>query len=172
MNRWTCGHIGQIAMLEKRDKPRADTTVWCLNRATVAALTGIGYATLTASPEDDLLNMRAWADPRCFFTLFGLIPLFISRIAPPLPAHAELTDSRDELFFVEHRHGLHYTLAARPLCLTHRRDHLLRTGIRHFILDFSFLAPHRKILKSVLDHYHKQSKLPQTTLFNHKAGLR
>jgi putative protease len=169
---WVCGHAGQIELLGKDDGVCADTTVWCLNRAARKALADMGFVSVSASPEDDMRNIRSWADPRCFFTLFAMVPLFVSRITPPLPAHAELSDPRGEPFFVERRHGLHYTVAARPLCLTHRRDILLRTGIHRFILDFSFLTPHRKLLKSVLDHYHKSAKLPGTTVFNHKAGLR
>ena len=107
-----------------------------------------------------------------FFTLFALVPLFVSRIAPASPPDVLFTDSKGNRFFSFKRNRLFYLVGAQPLCLTHRRDALRELGLHNFVLDFSFCLPRRRYLHRILDQYHKKEKLEASTVFNHKAGLK
>jgi hypothetical protein len=150
----------------------AGDTVWCLNPAAATQLEKLGFTGFMYSPEDDILNIKACGSPKGFFTLFAYVPGFISRIAPGLELEMPFTDSRGAQFFCKKRGELYYTINERPLSLTHRRDLLSTTGIRNFILDLRFSLPHKKTFQTVLDAYYEKKKMPESTLFNHKAGLK
>ena len=104
--------------------------------------------------------------------LFAYVPLFISRIRPPLKSGRLLIDNKSSEFRYIEKGKLHYLLAEKPLCLLHRQEKLRSIGIDSFLLDLSFTNPSRKWLKTIISHYQKQEKLHDTSLFNHKDGLK
>ncbi len=170
--KWVCNHVGQRTLFRHNEQLLAGDTVWCLNPAAATQLEKLGFTGFMYSAEDDILNIKACGSPKGFFTLFSYVPGFISRIAPALELETPFTDSRGAQFFCKKRGELYYTINERPLSLTHRRDLLSTTGIRNFILDLRFSLPHKKTLQTVLDAYYEKKKMPESTLFNHKAGLK
>ena len=172
IHQWMCGHMSQKELIPVSNTLYSDSSVWAMNRASQHLLKKAGYAGFSYSPEDDILNLKATGDPVGLMTLFAYIPLFISRIKPPLPENAFLIDDKNFGFFIKKWNGLYYIIGEKPLCLTHRRDKLNALGISSFILDLSFCPVKKKILHTVLQHYHDKKKIPDTTLFNHKAGLK
>jgi hypothetical protein len=173
VTRWMCGNLGQRYFdFEEADTLYAGPEIWCMNRATQQALDAQGFARFTYSPEDHVLNIKATASAASFFTLFSLVPLFVSRIPPATDRDVAFTDSKGNRFFTFKRNRLFYLVGARPLCLTHRRDALHELGIRNFILDFRFCLPRAKYLHGILAFYRNKQKLEGSTLFNYKAGLK
>lgn len=172
INKWMCSQLGQKELIPIKNALYSDSSIWATNRATQQLLQKAGYSRFSYSPEDDIFNLKATASPGGLMTLFAYIPLFISRIKPPLPENTFLTDDKNFGFFINKRNGLYYLIGEKPLCLTHRRDKLNAAGIHNFILDLSFCPVNKKILNAVLLHYHNKKKIPDTTLFNHKAGLK
>lgn len=170
--KWVCTHVGQRALFKQNEQLLAGETVWCLNPATATQLEKLGFAGFTYSLEDDILNIKGCGSPRGFFTLFAYVAGFVSRIPPALELEIPFTDSRGARFFSKKRGELYYTIFERPLSLTHRRDLLATTGIRNFILDLRFSLPHKNTLQKVLKAYHEKEKMTDSTLFNHKAGLK
>ena len=172
INKWICSSIGQQELIPHGNMLYSDSTIWTINKATIKLLEKHGYTDFSYSPEDDILNLKAMRNPNGFIALFAYIPLFISRIKPPLAEDTFLTDDNSCGFFLKKQNGLYYLIGERPLCLTHRRDKLRAAGIYYYILDLSFCPVKKKILKTVLSHYYNKEKIPETTLFNHKAGLK
>ncbi len=170
--KWICNHVGQRALFNHDEQLLAGENVWCLNPAAAIQLEKLGFSGFTYSPEDDILNIKACGSPKGFFTLFAYVPGFISRIPPAVELETPFSDSRGARFFCKKRGELYYTINERPLCLTHRRELLSTMGIRNFILDLRFSLPHEKTLQTVLDAYYEKTKLPESTLFNHKGGLK
>lgn len=172
INKWMCSHIGQKKLLPKNSFIYSDSFIWTINRATQKVLKTLGYSYFSYSPEDDILNLTSIGCPNGFITLFSYVPLFLSRIRPPLEEDTFLIDDKKCGFILKKQNGLYYIVGERPLCLTHRREKFKAAGIFNFILDFSFYPVKKKIVKTVLSHYHNREKIPHTTLFNHKAGLK
>ncbi len=172
INKWMCSQFGQKELIPKNCVVYSDTSIWCTNRATQQFLKQERFNNFSYSFEDDILNLKATGNSRGFITLFSLVPLFISRIKPPLSNIDFLVDKKDYGFFIKNFNGLYYLLGEKPLCLTHRRDKLNAAGINNFILDFSFYPPKKKFLKTILDHYRSKTKIPGTALFNHKDGFK
>lgn len=169
---WMCGHIGQKHLIPKNSILYADSSIWSINSQSQDTLIKCGFSYFTYSQEDDVLNLKGIGNKHGMMTLFSYIPLFISRIRQPLPDGTFITDSKDYGFIVKQNENLHYLLGEKALCLTHRIDKFKAMGINNFILDLSFCPVDKKTLKAVLTHYTNKEKLPNTTLFNHKAGLK
>jgi hypothetical protein len=103
--------------------------------------------------------------------LYGLVPLFISRIEPATAVGA-LHDGAGGLYRVERRHGLHYLLSSKPLCLFGKRARIEAAGISSFIIDLAFHAPDGALLESLLEHYRNRTAVGASTQFNFKLGLK
>jgi len=169
---WMCSHISQKYLFPPNERCFADTTIWCTNRATQVFLEKSGFSRFTYSLEDDILNLKATANEDGIAVLFAYISLFISRLKPSPANDSFLTENQQAGFFTQKRNGFYYLLGERPLCLTHRRDKLAEIGINTYILDFSFCPVQRKIITRVFSHFNQKKKLPDSTLFNHKGGLK
>ncbi len=169
---WICSHLSQKYLFSSGDELHADTQIGCLNKATQNSIRLNGFYTFFHSPEDDILNIKATNGSDSCITLFAYVPLFISRMQPSLSSHTFITDKKQCGFFTRIRDDLFYLIGEKPLCLTHRRDKIAETGINAYILDFSFCPVQKKILNTVLSYYHSKKKVPYSTLFNHKAGLK
>ncbi len=172
VNKWMCGQFGEKELLPYEDKIYADSTIWSINRATQQFLKKSGFHFFSYSPEDDNFNLSATGDIYGLIMLFSYIPVFISKIRPMLPDNSFIKDNKGYAFFLKKQNGLYYLLGDKPFCLFHRRNKLNAIGIYNFVIDLSFLPAKRKILKNLLSHYYNKEKMPGTTLFNHKAGLK
>lgn len=171
--RWMCTHISQKAFFEEQEvELNADYSIWATNSSTQKVLHENAFSSFGFSIEDDILNLKSLADSAGVVTLFGYVPLFISRVSPPLPDKSYLQDNRNIGFFVSKKSGLSYLLGEKPVCLFHRQDKLADAGIKQHLIDLSFCEPNIKLLKTLIYHYEKKEKVADTTLFNHKIGFK
>jgi hypothetical protein len=172
VRRWQSSHFSHWLLFPSDSELVADTLVWTTNLASQAKLFELGYGNFTYSLEDDVLNIKTMADERGIMPVFGLIPLFISRIRPALDDQSRVVDANNAVFEVRENNGLYYTLGEAPVCLFHRREKLKGLGIHRFLIDFSFMLPSRKFFKSIVFDYQKGQKVQASTLFNHKTGFK
>ncbi|MBD3322834.1 MAG: hypothetical protein GF350_17170 [Chitinivibrionales bacterium] len=172
VNRWFAGNIGQVPVFEKKPELVADSHIWCLNRASQSVISELGFDGSCYSVEDDFFNLKTIGNSHGYATLFAHVPLFISRIKPLIETGAVQDDSGRERYFLSAKHGLYYLVGAKPFCITHRRDRLDDCGIKKFILDLSFCECKKSLLREVLTCYNKKEKVPGSTLFNFKDGLK
>lgn len=171
IKRWMCSHYGFKTLFQESCTLYADYTAWSLNRAAQNLLLSTGFQKFTYSPEDDFLNIRATAVHQGAITVFGYVPLFISRIQPPLPLDATIEDARQEKFFLKKHYNLYYLLGSKPLCLFNRLDKLASIGIGSFIVDLRFCEADKKLFSTVYTHYNEKKKIADSTIFNFKAEL-
>jgi U32 family peptidase len=169
---WSCSNIGHRALFDKGYSLIADAPLACLNGASQNAVLSRGFSFFTYSREDDYLNIKAAASPYGLVYLFGSVPLFISRIHPAVKPEIPLCDPHQNRFIVKNAHGLHYLLAEKPLCLTHRLSKLSELGIRNFIMDLSFRKVDPGFLQTIIACYKNGTRLPDSSVFNFKAGLK
>jgi putative protease len=167
-----CANIGHAGIFPKGFELIADGAPGCLNRASQRALAADGFRGFVYPYEDDYLNMKACDTPQGIACLFARVPLFIARIRPAVRAGAGISDPRGNRFFTAEAEGLCYLLPERPYGITHRRRRLSGAGIREFLIDLSFCRPDGGFLAAIAAAYRDGSRLPGTTLFNFKAGLR
>lgn len=169
---WMCGHFSQSGLFAEDIELHAGNSVWTNNRATQNLLAESRFATFQYSLEEEILNLKAIAAPNGVLPLFGYVPLFVSRIRPPTRPGGRLFDSRSDEFRYFAKGNLHYLIGGEPVCLFHRREKMESLGITSFLLDFSFAKPSRRWMNTLLFHYRNRKRLPDTTLFNHKRGLK
>lgn len=171
--KWMCNHLGQKRLFDgKNVELNADYPIWATNNSTRKTLSDESFESFGYSIEDDILNLKSLASSSGVITLFGYVPLFISRIDPPLPNKSYLQDNKKIGFFVSKKGGLTYLLGEKPVCLFHRQDKLEESGIQQYLIDLSFCEPNIKLLKTLIYHYEKKEKISDTTLFNHKIGFK
>ncbi len=60
----------------------------------------------------------------------------------------------------------------KPLCLTHRVANMASMGVGNFLIDLSFIKPNGDILQNIIEAYKSGTRVPDSTMFNFKAGLR
>ncbi|MBU3915649.1 hypothetical protein KKA14_08960, partial [bacterium] len=172
VHHWMCSHASHHYLFPKDDRIFSDSSVWTTNQATQAILMEQGKQLFCYSVEDDFLNIKAISNTKGIMPIFGYIPLFISRVSPALQNNDQVTDSKGNSFTVREFGTLYYTLADQPLCLFHRQEKLREIGIRHFLIDLSFMQASRKVFKSIVYDFEKAQKTPEGVLFNHKAGFK
>ena len=122
--------------------------------------------------EDDILNLKIIPHPQGILTLFGQIPLFISRVKPDIRAGESLSDVKNFQFVLKEKSRLYYLLGEKPICLFHRQDKMESLGISNHLIDLSFYQPSRKFFKALTYQYQNKQKTPDSILFNHKAGFK
>jgi U32 family peptidase len=167
-----CSNIGNSELFPMGFELVADGALGCLNRASQDALGKIGFTMFVYPYEDDFLNMKACNSQRGIAGLFAHVPLFISRIRSAVRTGTEVADPHGNRFVSAEAYKLFYLLSKTPFSITHRRRKLSEVGIHEFLFDLSFCAPDPVFLKSLLDSYKNGTRLPASSLFNFKAGLR
>jgi len=172
VSRGVSSNIGHTDIFPKGTEIVADGAPGCLNRASQHALAEQGFRCFVYPYEDDFLNMKACCSFKGIACLFSRVPLFISRIRPAVRPGVEIEDPHGNRFFTAEAAGLHYLLPENPMGLTHRRRKLSAAGIHDFLVDLSFYRPDAAFLAAVIDSYRNGVRLPDTGLFNFKAGLK
>ena len=169
---WMAGHFSQKLLFPQGDQVWGSSSIWTANYATQKQLFDMDYEGFCYSLEDDILNLKIMPHPKGILTVFGLIPLFISRVKPDSKVGESLWDSKDYQFVVRQKEGLYYLLGEKPACLFHRQEKLESVGISNYLLDLSFYHPSRKLFKSIAYHFQNKEKISDSILFNHKAGFK
>lgn len=172
INGGVCSNIGHPLIFPKGLEIVSDYPLGCMNRVSQSALKNLGFSSFIFSYEDDYLNIKACDSPEGIACLFAYVPLFISRIRPAVGAEAILSDPHGNRFMTAERHGLFYLLSKEPFCLTHRRRKLSEAGIHDFLIDLTFCRLDRDFLSRLIDCYTNNTRMPDTGLFNFKAGLK
>ena len=172
ISRGVCSNIGHTEIFPKGFEIVADAALGCLNRASQRALGAAGFRGFVYPYEDDFLNMKACYSPKGIAGLYARVPLFISRIRPAVRPGTEVSDPLENRFFTAEAEGLHYLLPKKPFSLTHRRKKLSAAGIHDFLIDLSFCKPDAAFLAAIVGSYRNGARLPDTSLFNFKAGLK
>jgi putative protease len=172
IDRWMCANIGHATLFEKQSSLIADSPIGCLNRASQSALNALGVPSFVFSIEDDYLNIKASSSPNGLVRLFSPVLLFISRLHPAVKIGAMVSDPHNNRFQAVATNGLYYLVSEKPFCITHRRAKLAELGIHDFMLDLCFRSPDPEFLSLLVGCYRDNTRLPDTSLFNFKAGLK
>ena len=98
-----CLNIGHTPLFGKRFDLIADASLWCVNRASQAALHNMGFGNFAFSWEDDYLNIKATAAEDGIAYLFSHVPLFVSRIHPAVVPGREFSDPHANRFFTREK---------------------------------------------------------------------
>jgi U32 family peptidase len=167
-----CQNLGHKGLCDPGMKIFADAMVWCFNGAAQKMLIEGGFSGFTYSTEDDYPNIAAASSTKAMAYLFAYIPLFVSRICCALGPEEHLMDSFDNEFRTVEKHGLSYLLAQKPFGLFHKRKKLEDVGIRTFIIDLSFLSPDKGLYSELVSRYTEGTKVPESSMFNFKAGIK
>ena len=79
-----CLNIGHTPLFGKRFDLIADASLWCVNRASQAALHNMGFGNFAFSWEDDYLNIKATAAEDGIAYLFSMCRSLFPAYIPPL----------------------------------------------------------------------------------------
>jgi putative protease len=172
INRWNCTNPGQVFLFPEGTDVSADNPVWALNRFSQRALEKLGFSAFSYSLEDEYLNIRNSSSPKGIICLFSRVPLFVSCIKPGIESNRDIFDPHRNCFFIEERNGLYYTLSKETMCLFQRKKKLQEAGINRFLIDLSFIKPEEIPLQELIAAYKSGEKIPDSGIFNFKAGLK
>jgi U32 family peptidase len=167
-----CRNIGQWMLFGSDVSFYGDSWLWCFNTAAQAALAKAGIRTFTYSIEDDFMNMRNAASASAVACLYCNVPLFISRVKPGVEPVTILSDALGNRFHTVEKNSMFFLVASEPLCLFQKKKRLLDAGIRAFMIDLSFCKPDRTFFEDILEHYRSGINVPDSRLFNFKAGIK
>jgi putative protease len=149
----------------------AAPSLGALNAQARVLLRSLGADIACYPLEDDFLNIRNSRRAPAAVIAYGLVPLFVSRADPGLPAGAELRDRNGNAFVTARRAGCSFLLGKEPVCLFQKRDKLEALGIRRFVLDLGFIPPDTGFLRDLLAAFRARKRLLPSTLFNFKREL-
>ena len=173
VRKWACTSFGQNLLFKKKDTILiADNPIGVLNIISHSVLESCGFSFFTYSVEDDYLNLKRSISSKGILYIYSHVPLFISKIKPPVSENEIVSDPIKNRFFLRKKNGLYYLLSDKTLCLTARHNKLNISGIRHFCIDFSFVEPDFDKMRTVVSAYKKGVNIGGSTVFNFKAGLK
>ena len=176
ISRGVCSNISHPLIFPKGFEIVADSPLGCLNRASQGALQKTGFKGFIHPYEDDYLNIKASAaakaSAREIVCLFAVPQLFVSRIRPSVRPSAALIDAHGNVFITAEANGLFYLLSKEPFCFTRHRRKLSDAGLRDFLIDLSFCKADPAFLSRLVECYKNGVRLPDSSLFNFKAGLK
>jgi putative protease len=165
-------NLGHLQLADASMKTYSDAMIYCFNGAAQKTLQDCGISGFTYSWEDDYPNMSSVASPRGMAYIFAHVPLFISRIRPALGVKEKLKDSFENEFYTAAKHGLYYLVTKTPMGLFQKRNKLEEAGIKTYIIDLSFCAPDKQLYRDLISSYAEGTKLPGSSMFNFKAGIK
>ncbi len=171
-NTWTVTGIGQERILPQGVSIYTDSTIGTLNNSGLRWFMEKGRRGYFYPVEDDFLNTKAVGSGFGVFTLYSRPALFISRVKPAVSGRESIKDTQKREYLLKERSGLYYLVPENPVCLTHRRSKLEKSGIRCFCMDLRFFRPGRKKLESIMNYFTNEIKEPGSESFNHKSGLK
>ena len=169
---FVCQHISQLQLATQADALTAGTHLWCYNAAAKLELQQAGFRWYMHTPEDDVVNMGSMGGEWGVATVFSHVPLFISRIQDGFQSSEWILDSRGERFRIEKRGGFTLVTSAKPLCLFHQKEKLLRSGWNTFCIDVSLLPPDPATPARLIAHWSAGQEWENSTTFNFRSGLR
>lgn len=172
IKKFACNNIGQLKLFPPKTELIADNPLWILNSASQKAIHKLGFKWFSYSTEDEYLNIKDCASANGILYIYSHIPLFISRIKHAAQSGAGLCDPHGNCFFTSEKHGLYYLLSRKPLCLTHKAQKLHSFGISNFLIDLSFTEPDSLLLQNIINAYKTGTKMPDSSMFNFKAGVK
>ena len=167
-----CQNLGQLQLVDASMKIFSDAMIWCFNGAARKAILDCGFSCFTYSWEDDYPNISSAISSRGMAYLFAYVPLFISRIRPALGPDETLKDSFGNEFRTAIKQDLYYLIGQKPFNLFHKRTKLEEAGIKTFIIDLSFCAPDKQLYQDLIVRYNEGTKVPESSMFNFKAGIK
>jgi putative protease len=169
---WCCGNIGQSMLFHNKLTLIADSFIPVLNNFAWDTLKSAGFSMFTYSLEDEYLNLRNHIHSDGIVCLYSHVPLFVSRIRPAVRLNTTTTDPFQNRMRSYVKNDLYYTITEKPFCLTGKKNKLTEEGISHFSIDLSGMQPDQTKLWEILSYYKESAKIPDSTLFNFKAGLK
>lgn len=169
---WCCGNIGQSMLFHNKTTLIADSFIPVLNNFAWETLKNAGFSMFTYSLEDEYLNLRNHIHADGIVCLYSHVPLFVSRIRPAVRLNTTTTDPFQNRMRSYVQNELYYTITEKPLCLTGKKNKLTEEGISHFSIDLSGMQVDQTKLWEILSYYKESAKIPESTLFNFKAGLK
>lgn len=172
IKKWTCTNPGQVFLFPEGTDVSADNPIWALNRFSQGALEKLGFSVFSYSLEDEYLNIRNSASSKGIICLFSRVPLFVSCIKPGIDSDRGIFDPHRNCFFTAERNGLYYTLSKKTVCLFQRKKKLQEAGVNRFLIDLNFIKPEEISLQELITAYKSGVKIPDSGIFNFKAGLK
>jgi U32 family peptidase len=175
VTRFACGNAGSLfGLFPDRTSGigrYAEPSVNAINAPGRGLLRTLGAELVTGSWEDDFPNLRNGSALPPAVLMYGLVPLFVSRVDPGVPDRTKLSDRNRNAFIAVRQGRLFYLLSRDPLCLFQKKEKLAAIGVRDFIIDLSFQRPDAKLLAGVLAAFKECRRLLPSTLFNFKREL-
>ncbi len=172
IKKWACTNIGQASLFTSDMELVADNPIWTMNYAAQSVILKNGYKWFTYSMEDEYLNIKSVPSGNGILYIYAQVPLFISLIKPAIESEKQISDPYKNTFLTKERDGLYYFLSGKPLCISQRKDKLSDIGIHNFCIDLSFIKPDSDLLGKLVEAYKSGTKVPNSELYNFKAGLK
>lgn len=150
--------------------------LFVLNSQAALAWRQLGLAEGMAYIEDDRDNLaelysRATGFP-LGLTVYGSIPLLTSRISlKSLQKEGGISSDRGDRFRVQQRAGVSILSSETDFSLLDRQQDLASLGVSRLTVDLAHLGAFSPRGKKVLNALHRESSLPNTSIFNYQHGM-
>ncbi|MCK9582849.1 MAG: U32 family peptidase [Endomicrobiales bacterium] len=155
------------------------------NAYTAAFLSTVGVKNITASWEDDFLNIRKMCAPglgkNTVVYIYGHAPIVRSRMLEKENIGQEVISSYNASQEMEsktivellpiYESGLALLIPKKPISFLNAQRKLIECGINNFGVDLTYIAPNKKFLDELFNAYKTQENMPDTMRFNIKRGV-
>lgn len=155
---------------------QAGPYLYAHNHQAALALRGLECRQFVFPLEGDLDTLTALTEkglaPALEVSLYGTVPLFISRAGVQTKGGRRIQDSHGGQFLLKGRDGLTWLWGMQPYCGFAERPQLQKEGIRRFRISLLGKRFPADGLRGILNHYRRHKDMPGATQFNWSAGLK
>jgi hypothetical protein len=185
VNKWVLNNVSQFELFKAKEvELSAGQMLYTWNAYTAAFLAGLGARFVTASWEDDFLNIRKMCGPgpgkHLLVYVYGFPPVVRSRFltremlnadkisdhTPAGNAHEHLTRSA---FFPVFESELGLLIPEKPVSIFTGLRKLKEIGVQNFGIDLSHIRPDKKSWRALFASYNSGENPENTVKFNFKS---
>ncbi len=167
-NRFSISHLSQKEFFDGSEKLMTNENVYALNDASVNQIKSEGIQDFIYPLENELDNLKHYADKTGTVPLYFYPALFYSR----MPVKADnFTSDKNEIFNRCIIDGITIVYPEIPVSLTQYVDKLRKEGFSSFLVDLSFDKPSGNRYETIIKRLRKSAQIQPSSNFNFVKGL-
>lgn len=177
INKYIINNISQLALLPSISEKIAGSYLYTWNAYSARLLKEYNVNHFFISWEDDIVNImnlcNSGLKKQLMINIFGYPVITRSRMLPKRIDYNIVTSGKNDFSFKQILEGeMNLLIPDKPVMIFNATDKLKNLGIKHFVIDLSFINPDKNFLEDLMQSFKYRTNLDNSFKFNFKRGVK
>lgn len=169
---FSVSHLDQKKLLPRGSRFITNENVYAFNDFSLKMYREEGAAASIMPFENDRENLIGYSDKSGILPIYFIPELFFSRMPVKVKTDEKLRDNEGDKYHKIVRDGITRICPDTVTSLVQFYPKFKQMGYRQFLIDISYTNFNAELLHEIFTAMEAGTKLPKTSLFNYKRGLR